>query len=63
MSEGCIVHSQYQNGFVISYLRISHLQRKALDLIVKHFVETGYGQQPISTDAQAVLTRVKEHIL
>jgi len=62
MSEGCIIHSRYQDGFVISYLRISHLQRKALDLIAQHFVETGYGQQPISTDAQGVLARAKEHI-
>jgi len=62
-SEGCIILSRYQDGFKIGYLEISQLQRKALDLIVRHFAETGYGQQPISTDAQAVLARAKEYIL
>jgi len=62
-AEGCIILSRYQDGFKIGYLEISQLQRKALDLIVRHFAETGYGQQPISTDAQAVLARAKEYIL
>jgi len=62
-SEGCILYSRYQDGFTISYLEISELQRKALDLIAQHFAETGYGQQPISADAQAVLAKAKEYVL
>ena len=61
--EGCIVYSQHQDGFTISYLGVSKLQREALDLIALHFAETGYGQQPISTDAQAVLARARENVL
>ena len=60
-SEGCIVYSRHQDGFMTNYLGISELQRKALDSIAQHFVETGYGQQPISLDAQEVLARVKEY--
>jgi len=62
-SEGCIVHSRYQDGFIISFLQISRLQRKALNSIAQHFTETGYRQQSISTAAQAVLARAKEHVL
>lgn len=62
-SEGCIIYSRHQDSFTISNLEISELQAKALDLIAQHFEETGYGQQPIPTDAQAVLARAKEYIL
>ena len=62
-SEGCIICSRHQDSFVISNLEISELQAKALDLMAQHFEETGYGQHPIPTDAQAVLDRVKEYIL
>ena len=62
-SEGCIIYSRHQDSFTISNLEISELQTKALDLIAQHFEETGYGQQPIPTDAQAVLARAKEYIL
>ena len=62
-SEGCIIYSRHQDSFIISNLEISELQAKALDLIAQHFEETGYGQQPIPTDAQAVLARAKEYIL
>ena len=61
-SEGCIVYSLYQDDFIISCLAISELQRRALDLIAQHFAESGHGQRPISTDAQAVLARAKEYI-
>lgn len=62
-AEGCIICSRHQDSFIISNLEISELQAKALDLIAQHFEETGYGQQPIPTDAQAVLARAKEYIL
>jgi len=62
-SEGCIIYSRHQDSFTISNLEISELQTKALNLIAQHFEETGYGQQPIPTDAQAVLARAKEYIL
>jgi len=62
-SEGCIICSKHQDVSMINYLGISDLQKKALDLIAQHFTETGYGQQPISVDAQAVLTRAKECVL
>jgi hypothetical protein len=59
-SEGCLIYSRHQDSYAIGHLEISALQRKALDLMAQHFEETGYGQQPIPTDAQAVLAKAKE---
>ena len=58
-SEGCIIYSRHPGGLVMSYLETSWFQRKALDLIVQRFEETGRGERPISKDAQEVLIRAR----
>jgi len=58
--DGYIICSRHQQGFSMSYLAISELQRNALDKITKHFEETGYGKQPVSTPAQAVLAKARD---
>jgi len=58
-SEGCIICLRHSDGFIMAQIEISKAQRKALGIITKHFEETGRGEQPISTDAQAVLTKAR----
>ncbi len=59
-TDGCIIYSRHPGGFMMSHMETSILQRKALYIIARHFEETGHGEQPISTDAQAVLDRARE---
>ena len=58
----CAIISQYSEGFVINYMVISQLQRKALDTITRYFEETGYGKRPISAVARTVLARAKDRL-
>jgi hypothetical protein len=55
----CAVVYQGADGLAVDYLRLGPMQRKALDDMTKNFEETGYGKQPISAAARAVLTRAR----
>jgi hypothetical protein len=57
---GCIIYSQARQGFKVSYMAISELQRAALDRIIKSFEETGFGRKPVSTAAQEILVKAKD---
>ena len=58
-SDGCILYLRYEDGFMMSQMEISKLQRRALDIIARHFEETGRGERPIPVDVQAVLERAR----
>jgi len=58
-AEGCVLCSRYSDSLVMSHMEISEFQRKALDMIARHFEETGSGERPISMDAQSVLAKAK----
>ena len=58
-SDGCILYSRHSDGLIMSHMEINEFQKKALDIIMRHFEETGHGEQPISIDAQAVLAKAK----
>ena len=56
----CAIISRRGDGLAADYIKISRLQRKALDTIVKYFEETGSGKLPISAAARKVLSRARE---
>ena len=58
-SDGCILYSRQSDGLNMSHMELNEFQRKALDIITRHFEETGHGERPISIDAQAVLAKAK----
>ncbi|MFC2046897.1 hypothetical protein ACFLTK_01280 [Chloroflexota bacterium] len=58
-SDGCVIYSRYPDGFMMSHMEITGAQKKALDMIVQHFEETGHGEQPIPVDVQVILTRAR----
>jgi len=57
---GCIICSRGPQGFKVSYMAISKLQRTALDRIIKSLEETGFGKKPVSTAAQEILVKAKD---
>ena len=54
---GCLIFLPSKQGFSTSCLAVNERQKKALDRITSYFEETGYGKQPISTSARAVLEK------
>lgn len=62
LSSTCVLISQQQEGFTVAYMPINARQRKALKTLTHFFEETGNGKQPISSAAQSVITRAKDHI-
>ena len=61
-SDGCILYSRHADSLIMSHMELNEFQRKALDIIARHFEETGHGERPISMDAQAVLAKAKAMI-
>jgi len=58
-SDGCILYSRHSGSLIMSHMELNEFQRIALDIITRHFEETGRGERPISRDAQAVLAKAK----
>jgi hypothetical protein len=58
-TDGCLIYSRNSDGFTMSHMEISELQRKALEAIIQHFDKTGHGEHPVSSDAQIVLARAR----
>ena len=56
----CLVIYRESDGYSVNYIVISQMQRKALDIMARHFEETCYGKQPISIAAKTVLTRARD---
>jgi hypothetical protein len=59
--DGCIIILRDQGNFIISYMEISELQRKALNSVEQKFEETKHLQKSIASDAITVISRAKDY--
>lgn len=58
-ADGYLICSQHSNDLVINHMETSEFQSKALNVITRHFEETGHAKKPVSRDVQAVLAKAR----
>ena len=58
--DACLIIYHEEKGYSIDFIVISPAQRKALDVMVQEYEETGKGREPLSVAAQRVVSRAQE---
>jgi hypothetical protein len=58
--DACLIIYHEENGYSIDFIVISPAQRKALDVMVREYEETGEGRESLSVAAQRVVSRAQE---
>ncbi|HEY93321.1 MAG TPA: hypothetical protein G4O15_00085 [Dehalococcoidia bacterium] len=58
--DACLIIYHEEKGYSIDFIVISPAQRKALDVMVREYEETGSGRGSLSVAAQRVVSRAQE---
>jgi hypothetical protein len=58
--DACLIIYHEEKGYSIDFIVISPAQRKALDVMVREYEETGTGRGSLSVAAQRVVSRAQE---